>query len=268
MNYITLFLKGLVIGIGKVIPGVSGALIAISFNVYERSIKFLSNPFKNLKKDFFFMLVLGLGIVLAISFFSNIIYFCLNNYYLWTMLLFIGLIMGCLKEIKSNFTIKNNLDYLKICFISIFFVIIMSINFNNANGDVSFYTLFTIGFIESIAMVIPGISGTAILMSLGYYDIYLSVLSSMTNINLFIFNFYNLVVLFLGIIFGIFVTSKIINYLFSKCYNFVYLIIYSCALSTIFLMFLLTLKYNYSFIEVIIGLCLLLIGRFLAHKFS
>ena len=89
-----LFIKGLIIGIGKVMPGVSGALLAINFKVYDRIVESLVNFFSDWKKNLRFLVELGLGIIIAIILFSNGIRYLLNNYNFLMMMLFMGLIGG------------------------------------------------------------------------------------------------------------------------------------------------------------------------------
>src|SRR5574344_398042 len=99
MDNIKLFLKGILIGIGKIIPGVSGSMIAISLGLYEKMIYSLSNIIKDFKSNSLFLLKIGSGIFISIFLTSKIIILALNNYYLPTMLLFIGLIIGGIPSI-------------------------------------------------------------------------------------------------------------------------------------------------------------------------
>ena len=96
---LVLFLKGIIIGIGKTIPGVSGASLSISLGVYEQLISSMANIFKETKKNLKFLLIIGSGIIISIMLSSNLIMHCLDNYYLPTMLLFIGMIIGCIPNI-------------------------------------------------------------------------------------------------------------------------------------------------------------------------
>ena len=107
MNFLTLLLKGFIIGIAKIIPGVSGALIAISFGIYEKAIKAISNFFENPINNFLFLFPIGLGVLLSISLTSGLILYFINNYYFPTILLFIGLIMGGIPSLINNINIKK-----------------------------------------------------------------------------------------------------------------------------------------------------------------
>ena len=75
-------------------PGVSGALLAINFKVYDRIVESLVNFFSDWKKNLRFLVELGLGIIIAIILFSNGIRYLLNNYNFLMMMLFMGLIGG------------------------------------------------------------------------------------------------------------------------------------------------------------------------------
>ena len=97
-----LILKGIIIGIGKIIPGVSGSVLAISLGVYESSISCITNFFKDIKYNIKYLGLLGIGIIISITCLSKIIVYCLDNYYIYTMFLFIGLIVG-----SSNLKLKN-----------------------------------------------------------------------------------------------------------------------------------------------------------------
>ena len=97
-----LVLKGFIIGIGKIIPGVSGSMLAISMGIYQQMIDSVINFFIDIKNNLKFLLKIGVGVLIAIMFFSNIILKCLEKYYIITMFFFIGLIVGSFKDIKKE----------------------------------------------------------------------------------------------------------------------------------------------------------------------
>ena len=94
MDCIILIIKGFVIGIAKIIPGVSGALLAISLGLYEKAMDALAHFWKHPKRYLSFLFCLGFGVMLAIVFGSHAIKFLLHHWYLPTMLFFIGLMAG------------------------------------------------------------------------------------------------------------------------------------------------------------------------------
>ena len=101
-----LLVKGFIIGIAKIIPGVSGALLAISLNVYEKGLDVICNFFNNKKENFKFLFYIGIGIVVGIIIFSKVISFCLDKYYFITMMLFAGLVVGGLRSLFKEVNIE------------------------------------------------------------------------------------------------------------------------------------------------------------------
>lgn len=165
MNYLILFLKGIIIGIGKIIPGVSGAHIAMVLHVYEESVYKLSN----IKENICYFFALGIGILLSIVLMSPLILYLINNYYLFTMSFFLGLLIKSI-DLNSEHKLKIIFGSL-IVLLMYLFVRIPSITINNI------FVSFILGVIESITSIIPGISGTATYMVLGCYDKVLELFS-------------------------------------------------------------------------------------------
>ena len=87
-------LKGFIIGIGKIVPGVSGAMLAITLGVYDKAIQAFTGFTSDIKKNFKYLLLLGIGIISSIIVFSKIINYFYTNHYIPTMLFFMGLIIG------------------------------------------------------------------------------------------------------------------------------------------------------------------------------
>ena len=265
-----LILKGIIIGAGKIIPGVSGGMLAITLNVYDRAIKSISNFFKNVKENFTFLFTLGIGILLSILSVSKLIEYTLDNYYLPTMLLFIGMIIGgipsIVNEAKQEKSLKNIIIML-IPFILIFILSITSNIFNMGSvKGVKVIPMILIGIVDAITMIIPGISGTAILMMLGYYDIIISSFSSFTNLSLLSYNLSIIIPFGIGMIIGVITLSKIINYLLNKYRISCLCAIIGFSISSILLLLIETLKNNYYIGEVLISLVLLVVGYFISSR--
>lgn len=271
---IILFIKGLIVGFAKIIPGVSGAMLAITMGIYDKGISVISNFFSDVKDNIKFTLNVGLGIILAIIFGSKIVVFLLDNHYLPTMLLFIGLIVGGIPSFVNSIdrlSIKKYYTYTVFSFLLTLMFLFMD-NKNIAivnNFDFTFYfTMFLIGIVDAATMIIPGVSGTAILMLLGYYDIIMDAFSNMANINLLGNNLNILIPFGLGIIVGVIILAKIINYFLENHRDKMYMIILGLSLSSICLLFLKTVNNNYKPLEIIISLIMLVIGYNVSKKFS
>ena len=104
----TLFIKGLIIGIGKILPGVSGTVLAISLNEYKNIIYSFNNIFK--KRNLLYLIKIGLGILISMIFMSKVLIYFINNYQTETILLFVGLIMGTIPNIYSKVLNKEFLE--------------------------------------------------------------------------------------------------------------------------------------------------------------
>ena len=116
MQKLILFFKGLIIGIGKVIPGVSGSLLAISLGIYEEILQRIEHLFSNFKENLQFLIPIGLGILLAVLFGSKVLLYFFETYYIYTVVFFIGLIVGTVPNILKNGK-RTYKDWLFILFI-------------------------------------------------------------------------------------------------------------------------------------------------------
>lgn len=269
MKYLVLILKGFIIGVAKIIPGVSGAVLAISMGIYEDAIKKINNLFEDFHNNFKYLFSIGIGIFLAIMLTSKLIIYCLNNYYLPTMLLFIGLIIGGLKSLfkKSQFNIKNIILFT----VSFLFVFLLSLIgkqefFISDFGIFNFVIYIIIGLIDATTMVIPGISGTAVMMLLGCYELLLNLLSSLDGISNIVLNLSKLIPFVFGVAIGVIILTKIMSYLFDKKSEETYAIILGFATSSILVLSLQVFKNSFKTAEIILGIILLILGLFVSRK--
>lgn len=271
MNNIKLIFKGFIVGLGKIIPGVSGGMLAILLGVYEQSVQAIAHFFRDWKKNIIFLSCLGIGVIGAIVLMSGVIEFSLEHFYLPTMLLFIGLMLGGFSSLKREVEGTNYKKYLPHLLIPFFLMILFSFsqkgNFilYDKNGPLM---IFLFGVIDAITMVVPGISGTAILMLLGFYPMLLDTFS-----HLFDLDYLNSTIQIMGpfgfgIIIGTILTIKIVSYLLEKhTISFHYTII-SFFLSSILLLALETFKHNYSVGIVLLSFVFFFIGNFISKFFS
>ena len=268
MSYLKLVLKGFIVGLGKIIPGVSGGMLAILLGIYEESVQAIAHFFKDFKKNFLFLGTLGIGVSLAITFMSSIIEFSLNNYYLPTMLLFIGLMLGGSNSLKRGIEGTNCKDYVFQLVLPFLFMMLIQFFQNGTfllNDNYSYFLIFLFGIIDAITMVVPGISGKAILMLIGFYPLLLETFSHLLDLS-YISNTLQIMLPFgLGILVGILVTVKIVSYLLKKHSVSFHYVIISFFTSSILLLLLQTLKNNYSIGTIVISFFLFLFGYFISH---
>ncbi len=266
------FIKGFILGIANVIPGVSGGTMAVSMGLYELILSSIGNFFKDIKGNFIKLLPIILGILVAIVSTSKLVTYALTNYKAQTLCLFIGLIFGgvslIMKKIKGK---GSKINYL-IFFIVFFFVIslnflktgLIEISFTNM-GIIDYLLLLVMGFIASSAMVIPGISGSFILMVLGYYDKIIYTVSTITDFSKLGSNLLILVPFGIGVIIGIVFMAKLITNLIKKYETKTYFAIMGFVLSSIVVLLLQLTDFKFTFINVATSLFALCWGYMLAR---
>lgn len=258
-----LFIKGLIIGIGKVIPGVSGALLAINFKVYERAIDAIVNFFDDWKGNLIFILKLGSGILLSIVLCSKGIIYILNNYYFITMMFFIGLVCGG----TYNFVSSIKYNYKDMMMIGLLVCGLFIITFGNIsnsyilqNNFLDKIMFFMSGVIEVLASIIPGISGTAFLMIMGMYDKIIFMISKVFDFKYIISNMGLYISYGLGMFLSFIFSMIGINYVFQRYKVIVNKIILGLCIYSILMLIMLTFSKKIVVMELVIGIMLLVLG--------
>lgn len=222
-------LKGMVIGLANVIPGVSGGTMMVSMGIYDTLIWCINNLFKKFKKCIVTLLPYGIGMVLAIALGAIGLKAAFANFPLPTNALFIGLILGSLpfilKEMKGEkIGWRGVLIFLLLFALVVVLKVIEKDNTATITVDVlTVIKLFFLGTIASATMVIPGVSGSMILKTLGYYNPIVTgaipdLLHGVTSgqWDMVSHNIGILLPFGLGIVFGIFAIAKLIDILLRK----------------------------------------------------
>lgn len=254
------FVKGFVIGFGKIMPGVSGAALAISLNVYDKIIYFISHIRKITPDDIPFMFSLCLGFVVSISIFSKTILFLTNNFYAYIMSIFLGILVGnifnLIMEQRKNINIKNIMIFLVsfLLITSFFFINIFNINFS-----INFISLVFLGLLESFTMIIPGISGSALLMMFGVYELIIHSFTTLDSLNI-------LIPFVIGILFGIILLSKFLNHILNKYNKNYYFAIIGFMMATIFILMNNISKYLYDCNHIMIVILSFIFAVYIGFK--
>ena len=185
MNFISNFFKGILIGAGAILPGISSGVLCVVFGIYEKLLDSVLGFFKNIRKNFKFLFPLFLGSLLGIVFFSKILNYLLYSFPMQTKSTFVGLILSSIPSLikKINKKEKFRLRYILYLLFSLTLGIIMVFFEKNtvitSSSQYNYFYLILCGFLMSIGIVVPGISSTIILMLLGVYSTYLTSVSSL-----------------------------------------------------------------------------------------
>ena len=234
-SYLSYFIKGMAIGIANAIPGVSGGTIAFVLGIYEKltysisslPIALIKFRWKDVAESLKILIPVFLGAIISIFLFLNIINFSFANYPIPTKIFFVGLVLGSFPFVTKTvekYDFKVFLAFFLGAFIMSIFVyfdinepeINKTVGESVSSSDFSFIygvKLFFCGIAAAIAMVIPGISGSLLLLILGEYENISYFVSNITSN----FNYiYPLIFLGIGIVIGIFAISKLITILIQK----------------------------------------------------
>ena len=217
MNFLYIFLSGVVIGIANIIPGVSGGTMAVVLNIFDRLVGAVSDLRKNFKKNAIFLLTIGLGVIIGILAFTKLITYCLNHFPDATNFFFVGLIVGSIPMIyqratADRFKALHLIPFLIALGIMIFTVIVSPDDSNVALitqlNIWNFLKLFFVSILAAACMIIPGISGSFVMLLLGTYT---SVTAAIDGLNILV-----LIPVVLGCAVGFFGGAKLIKLLLEK----------------------------------------------------
>lgn len=255
-----------------VTPGVSGGVIAVIFNVYNKMIDSLINLFKDFKKNILFLVILSLGVMIGAIWFSNVMLFFYTKYEVITKFIFIGIIIGGVTFLKKQIKERNEkVNYIALILsfaISILLFILSKniINFNLYENGTTIINktlfMFFSGFLYSIGKVVPGISGSFLLILIGMYEYILSLIANPLSIT--IMDIYRLIPFIFGFILGIILFLKIIDYFNKNNFSLLYSLIIGFVLGSI-----ISLVPNInSIFELIKGIIFMLVGFIFSYKLS
>lgn len=184
MDFFNNCLKGIAIGAGAILPGISSGVLCVIFGIYEKLLNSLLYFFKDVKNNFKYLFPIIIGVCIGIFIVSNFLNYFFISFPIQTKSIFIGLLLGCIPSLikqcntKVSFKLKYLLFALFAFVLTIFMIFAEKLFHFNDFNTYNFEYLFISGFAMSIGIVVPGISNTIILMLMGVYSIYLSAVSS------------------------------------------------------------------------------------------
>lgn len=290
MTFITDILKGIFIGIANIIPGVSGGTMAVSFGIYDKLIGAVSNFFKDWKKSVATLLPIAIGCVIGLIGFAYAIEYLLTHHTFVTSMAFVGLILGGIPVIAQSLQKKRKetgqkIDIISILIFAVFFAISIVLSLLNPGEEslkvftptpTVMLSFFCVGILASATMVVPGVSGSMVLMILGYYygilrsiKVFLGALTSF-DFPVLMQEFWLLMPLGIGIILGIFLIAKLITFLFDRhsipTYCGILGLIASSPIAILYNTGVLHQLSDLSIPSVLLGLVIAVLGAVLTYK--
>lgn len=178
MNMFKNIIKGMMIGIANIMPGVSGGTLAVSMGIYDKLIHCITHILSEFKESMKFLLPIFAGAGIALVALTFVIEALFQYYPIPTNLLFIGLIVGGLPPVVTKVK-SHKLSFGHILAGLLFFALVVGMAMMGDNGNrqvtlnlgiVPMIKLVLVGIIAAATMIIPGVSGSMVLLILGYYQ--------------------------------------------------------------------------------------------------
>lgn len=236
MEFLKNFLKGVAISISQIVPGVSGGTIAMILGIYDKLLHAVNNIIKDFKNQYKILMQVGIGAVVGIFLFSNVVKTLFDNFPIPVGYLFIGVILGGAPLMFRKATVKG---FKRSSFLYLVAGIIIVLMMGTPNNDASaiitslsignFLWLFIGGVVVAIALILPGISGSFMLYVLGLYN---TVITAVVQMNIPV-----LIPIAIGGIVGTLATAKIIEILLLKYPQQTYILIFGFILGSVFSVF-------------------------------
>lgn len=210
--------RGIIMGVTDLIPGISGGTIAMVLGIYHELIASINGILtRNWRRHVLFIAPILLGIGVALLTFSRLIEWLISNHSYPLFFFFNGLILGIVPFLLRTANYKTTFKGQHYVLLAVAAALVIATGIFRENDMQTIWTslsmtqylyLFIAGWLASTAMILPGISGSFIFLLLGVYPTVINGISS--------FNVSILIVVALGIGLGLILTSKLIQFLFSK----------------------------------------------------
>lgn len=280
-EFILNILRGIVIGISNVIPGVSGGTMMVSMGIYDRLILVLTHFIKRMKEAIALLVPIAIGMLLAIALFAKLFSEVLfPNFPLQTNLFFIGLILGGLPVIYRK--VKGaSIKLPQIIAFALFFVLVAGLAVvgerSGASADITLSVgnvlkLFGVGVIAAATMVIPGVSGSMIMMILGYYNTIIDTIDACIDalrafdIPALLDTFVVLVPFGVGVVVGIAAVAKLVEFMLKKFPTVTYWAIIGLIVASPIAILIMMEVASIGIVEVLSGVVLLAVGFCISFK--
>lgn len=273
-------LKGMVIGIANIVPGVSGGTMMVSMGIYDKLIHCITHLFKEFKKSVLFLIPIALGMLVAIAASSFGLTWLFDNFPIQTNLLFVGLILGGLPAIWNKVK-GNKIKAGHIIAALLFFAVVVGMAAMGeveggaadlSSGLINVLKLVGVGIVAAATMVIPGVSGSMMLMLMGvYYPILNAVkdfFSALLHFDIagIVSGMGILVPFGIGVVAGIFVIAKLVEIVFEKFPMFAYWAIIGLIIASPFAILLMGSFPALTVLNVATGVVAMAVGAAVALK--
>ena len=223
-------IKGAIIGLAVVIPGVSGGSMIMTFGIYERALDITCADRKRRNSAILFLLPYVLGIVVGVLLLAGVIEWMFTRFPLQTILLFTGLILGSLPMLFGHVK-GRRASFFSILWLVLMIALLIVLPYlsSGATRDAHLELSLTgcllsalLGFIAAGTMIVPGVSGSMVMLVMGYYHDLLRLVDGVKNallagdFGLMLHNALPLIPFGVGVIAGILAVTKLLRWLLAR----------------------------------------------------
>lgn len=173
VRFLLKVLQGALIGLGAVLPGISGGVLCVVFGIYKTIMEFLADPFKKFKTHVPKLIPIGIGGVIGFIGIAKLLGFLLDKYPAPSVCLFIGLITGMLPSLfrEAGEKGRSKASYVSMVIAMIFiFALLISLKVLSVEIEPNFVWYIFCGFCLALSVIAPGMSFSTLLMPLGLYE--------------------------------------------------------------------------------------------------
>ncbi len=211
---VTRFLVGILIGLGAVLPGISGGVLCVMFGLYKPILDFLANPRTTYKKYIRMLAPVFGGLIVGFVFVARVLAFFLEAYENVSVCLFVGLIIGMfpslLKEAGKNG--RNRFSWMSFGIAAAcIFALLLGLEYFSVSLSPNFGWLIFCGFCLAVSIIVPGMSFSTLLMPLGLYTPFIDGIGHI--------DFGVILPAALGAVVTIILFSRLVNRLFDTHYS-------------------------------------------------
>ena len=161
LSWLARLIKGIVIALGFILPGISGGVLAAILGIYERMIGFLAHPFKDFKENVLYFIPVAIGMLLGIGLFSYPIEYLLENYQVFVLWSFAGAIIGTVPSLLKESTRESDRDKIDLAWFWATFIIsglgLYALNFVVGTLSASFLNFVLAGALLALGVLILGL---------------------------------------------------------------------------------------------------------------
>ena len=206
--------QGALVGLGAVLPGISGGVLCVVFGIYKTIMEFLADPFRKIKSHFPILIPFGIGGVIGFLGIANILSLLLEKYPAPSVCVFIGLITGMLPSLfrEAGEQGRDKKSYISMVIAMIFiFALLISLKIFSVSITPNFVWYLFCGFCLALSVIAPGMSFSTLLMPLGLYEPFVAGIGH--------FDFGVLIPGGIGALATVILFAKAVNSLFEHHYN-------------------------------------------------